>query len=149
VTPALLLSIGSRSGSLAALLFFAVIFGGLAAIIARRLRRARPGRLPGGMMPAIAGWTIFLLPVTLIYVTSLDGFYDAHLTPDGVRLRYFVPMITADVGWQDVRQVEAVPQYRGTWRLRIVTGGGTFESAVARRDVVEHARASLTPDARR
>jgi hypothetical protein len=138
-----LVPVGSRSGSLVALLFFAAIFGLLGFLVARRLRRTPHGQAPRPVMPALAGWVMFLTPVALLYLSSLDGFYDLYTMDDGVRLAYFAPAITSDVRWTDVRRIEAVPQYRGTWRLRIVTDNGTFESAAARRDIVERARTQL------
>ena len=94
-------------------------------------------------MPAVTGWSIVLVPLLALYMSSLDGFYDLQTVNDGLRLRYLVPAVTADIRWTDVRRVEAVPQYRGTWRLRIVTRADTFHSATTRRDVVERARAQL------
>ena len=143
MTLAFLFSLGSRSGSLLALLLFAVMFGALGFLVARRLRRPRNGRRPQRAMPAVVGCSIFLGPLIALYASSLDGFYDMYTMSDGVRLRYFVPAVTADIRWTEVRRVEAVPQYRGTWRLRIVTAVGTFDSATARRDAVEQARAQL------
>jgi hypothetical protein len=143
VTLAYLVPVGSRSGSLFALLIFAAIFSVLGFLVARRLRRALQGHAPRLVAPALAGWLMFLTPVVLLYLSSLDGFYDMYTMNDGVRLAYFAPAITSDVRWADVRRIEAVPQYRGTWRLRIVTDTGTFESAAARRDIVERARTQL------
>lgn len=143
MTPEFLLALGSRGGSLFALLLFAALFGVLGFLVARRLRRPLPWRPPRRVMPVIAGWSIFLGPLSALYLSSLDGFYDIVTMRDGVRLRYFVPAVTTDIRWTDVRRVEAVPQYRGTWRLRIVTADGSFESATARRDRVEQARAQL------
>jgi hypothetical protein len=143
VTPAFLLAVGSRSGSLFALLLFAAISGALGFLVARRLRRPAAWRAPRRVMPVIAGWSIFLGPLIALYLSSLDGFYDIFTMSDGVRLRYFVPAVTTDIRWTDVHRLEAVPQYRGTWRLRIVTALGSFESATARRDRVEQARAQL------
>jgi hypothetical protein len=143
VTLASLVPVGSRSGSVVALLSFAAIFGVLGLLVARRLRRPPHGQAPRRVMPALAGWLMFLTPVALLYLSSLDGFYDLYTMDDGVRLAYFAPAITSVVRWTEVRRIDAVPQYRGTWRLRIVTDRGTFESASARRDMVERARALL------
>jgi hypothetical protein len=143
VTLAFLFSLGSRSGSVFALLLFTAIFGALGFLAARRLRRPRGGRRPNSTMPAVVGLSIVIGPLLALYMSSLDGFYDVLTMSDGVRLRYLVPAITADIRWNDLRRVDAVPQYRGTWRLRVVTAAGTFESATARRDQVEKARAQL------
>jgi len=143
VTLALLIPLGSRSGSVFALLFFAAIFGALGTLAARRLRRSRDGQRPNRATRAIVGVSIVAGPLVALYMSSLDGFYDIHTMSGALRLAYLVPTVAADIRCSDVRRVDAVPQYRGTWRLRIVTARGTFDSATARRDVVERARAQL------
>lgn len=143
MTPALLLALGSRSGSLFALLLFAAMFGALGVLVARRLRRPAAWRPPRRVMPVLGGSAIFLGPLIALYMSSLDGFYEIVTIGDGLRLRHLVPVVITDIRWADVQRVEAVPQYRGTWRLRIVTAVGTFESATTRRDRVEQAREQL------
>ena len=62
MTPAFLFVVGDRRGSLFALLFFAVLFGAVGILVARGLRRPRLQQTPGGVLPALAGWSLFLAP---------------------------------------------------------------------------------------
>jgi hypothetical protein len=137
------IELGSRSGSLFALVLFGTMFAVLGWVTVRELAARSPG--PGGRKgAAAAGLLLFAGPVLLVYVTSLGGFYEA--TTDGgiLRLVYLWPVVHADVPFAQVRQVEAVPAFRFRWRLRVdTTSGDRFQSATSRRSQVEAAAARL------
>jgi hypothetical protein len=137
VTP-LIIPVSSRTGALVAIAFFAVIFGTLGFLVARRL--ARGG---GGAAAHVTGLSLFAAPMVLLYATSLAGFYDVELGTHAWRLRPLVPALGVSVPAASIRRVEQIPAYRGTWRLRILADDGVHLSASARRDVADAARARL------
>jgi hypothetical protein len=124
---------GSESGSYAALLLFTTMFAALGMVCARALRRR--GRV-GPRTAALAGAALFIVPVALVYGSSLNGFYRATLSGDEIVLRY-LPGWNEHAACRDLSNVEAIPAFKGRWRLRILlASGGTRVSATSGRDQV-------------
>ena len=136
-----LVSLGSRSGSAFALAMFVVLFGAIGLLAARRLAR----RIPpiGAIWPRLAAAALVVGPAVLLYATSLSGFYDIEVSDDQWRLRYLLPPVATTIPEDEVQAVEAVPLYRGTWTLHIVTAHGRYESATGNRAAVDQARLRL------
>jgi hypothetical protein len=139
--PDLVLHVGSRGGGYAALLFFSVIFATLGGVVAWEYRKQRPG----GPGPAVlAGVAVFLGPLMLVYYSSLNGFYEAELSPTHLELRYLPPFSGERVAWSEISRAEARPVYRGSWRVHLVlASGGELESAASNRDSIEAATRRL------
>ena len=137
----IMVAFGSRSGSALALAMFLVLFGAVGLASARQLARRVP---PTGMK-----WRSLVVlacaagPAALLYASSLSGFYDVEVSGDQWRLRYLLPSSVVTLAAEDVKAVEAVPAYRGTWTLHIVTPDGRYQSATADRAAVTQARAQL------
>jgi hypothetical protein len=137
-----ILEFGSRSGSFFALGLFGAMFVVLGWGVAREIRRRSPPTLR--WRGSLAGWLLFLLPVILVYCTSLNGFYEAKIGKNELQLLYLMP------GWMDVvplaeiSAVEAQYAFRFRWRLHITTvTGGRFESATWHRVEVQEAARRL------
>jgi hypothetical protein len=114
------LLVGSRSGAMLALCFFALVFGGVAWALARALRNR--GRSPQAVI-----WTalaVFGVPVALVYASSLNGFYEVEARASGVTLTHLLPSLRTYVDRAAVTRVDARPAYRGTWRVHIVLTSG-------------------------
>jgi hypothetical protein len=129
---------GSRSGTAVALVLFIGVFGVLgvtaAIALARRVRGASPG---------VVGILLFVVPVTLIYVSSLGGFYELELRSDVVVLHYLTAATVA-VPTARVSEVVARPAFRGRWRLQVrETDGQAHDSATWSRAAVDRAVAEL------
>ena len=139
--PDLVLHVGSRGGGYAALLFFSVIFATLGGVVAWEYRKQRPG----GPGPAVlAGVAVFLGPLMLVYYSSLNGFYEAQLSPTHLELRYLPPFSRERVAWSEISRAEARPAYRGSWRVHLIlASGGELESASSNRDSIESATRRL------
>lgn len=130
------LEFGSRLGSWLALAFFILIFLMLAVACWREMRRRAPRQRQAAR--AVAG-VIFIVPVALIYASSLNGFYEAEIRSDRLILRYLFPT-EYEVPLGDVATVRASPAFKRRWRLYLVTANGVrYESATADRDVVSAA----------
>jgi hypothetical protein len=138
---------GSRAGSWFALCLFAALFGSLAFAVSRELhRRPRPVR---PVATTCVGVLLFLVPVLLIYATSLGGFYEADVDDRVLRLHYLLGA-TSEVPLSEVKAVRTVPSYRGRWRLEITSASAKrYKSATwHQRPVAESARllrSALTP----
>jgi hypothetical protein len=136
MSESLTLVFGSRDGSVAALLFFAAVFGLVGAAAARELRRR------GGTARAsvVVGAILILGPVLLIHVSSTGGFYEARVRDGSLRLRYLLWPVVVDVPRAEIIRADARPAFRGRWRLRLQTTDGTeYESATSTRAEVEAA----------
>jgi hypothetical protein len=137
---ATILEFGSRSGS-----FFALgLFGGIFAIIgwgvAWEIRKRSPPKLR--WRGPLAGGLLFLLPVILVYSTSLNGFYEAEVQGNELRLYYLMPICVDVLRLSEISDVEAEYAFRFRWRLHITTAlGRRYESATWHRtEVHESAR---------
>jgi hypothetical protein len=114
------LLVGSRSGAMLALCFFALVFGGLTWVLARRMRMR-------GLSSQVTRWvsiSAFAVPMMLIYVSSMRGFYEAEARGSGVSLTGLFPTIRTYVDRASVARVDATPWQRGTWRVHIVLATG-------------------------
>jgi hypothetical protein len=139
--PDLVLHVGSRGGGYAALLFFSVIFATLGGVAAWEYHKQRLG----GRGPAVlAGLAVFLGPLMLVYYSSLNGFYEAQLSPTHLELRYLPPFSRERVAWSEISRAEVRPAYRGSWRVHLIlASGGELESATSNRDSIESATRRL------
>jgi len=131
----LLLEFGSRSGSLFALGFFAAVFAFLGLAAAREIRqRSRSGR---GRLAAAVGLLLFVAPLSLVYVSSLSGFYEAEIDGKALRLRYLTPGVSDEIALTEIASVATIPWYRGRSILRITdTAGRRYESATGPREAI-------------
>jgi hypothetical protein len=124
-TAPVVLEFGSRSGSWFALGVFTLMFGVLGFAVAREVRlrthgtRAALGRL--------LGLSLFVIPVSLIYVSMVGGFYEAEIAGNTIRLRYFVPNVVTELPAAIV-SARLVPAYRDRVRLVIAVPNGSYES---------------------
>lgn len=136
----LVLFFGSRSGSTCALALFGSLFAMLGAGVSRDWRRRG-----GAVGPAtLLGLTLGLGPVALVYVSSLNGFYEARLSDSAVDLGYLAPLVVSRVPWAEVADAEARPAFRGRWRLHVrLTSSDHLISATSDRAVVEAAAREL------
>jgi hypothetical protein len=127
---------GSRSGSYAALAFFAAVFALLGGVAAREVRR----RAGSYRAAAFLGAALLLGPLLLIHVTSTGGFYEAGVRHQSLELRYLLWPNDTAVPIARILRVEARPAFKGRWRLHLRTTDGTeYESATSTRAVVESA----------
>jgi hypothetical protein len=136
------LEFGSRSGSFFALALFGTVFGlvGVAAAfgLRQRFREVEPWQA------ILVGLALFVLPVGLIYSTSLAGFYEAEVRNGQLSLRYLLPQVVTVFPLAEVSEVSAAPAFRGRWRLHIVTvEGHRYESATWYRGPVTDAAIRL------
>ena len=119
---------GSRSGSFFAIALFGTLFGamGLAAALGIRQRIRGVRRVTA----AALGLALFVLPVSLIYTSSLGGFYEVEVQEGRLALRYLLPQCATVLPIAEIGEVSAAPAFRGRWRLHIVTRDGRrYESA--------------------
>ena len=134
------LLVGSRSVAMLALCFFALVFGGIAWALARALR-ARGRSSQSSRWVCVA---LFVLPLALIYVTSMRGFYEAEARASGVALTGLLPTARTYVDGGSVARVDATPWRRGTWRVHIVLSTGEDRvSAQTSKDVATAAADAL------
>ena len=80
----------------------------------------------------------------LVYYSSLNGFYEAQLSPTHLELRYLPPFSRERVAWSEISRAEVRPAYRGSWRVHLIlASGGELESATSNRDSIESATRRL------
>ena len=126
---------GSRLGSWLALGFFTLIFSMIGAAVGRTIRARRTARAAGALIVAV--------PLALIYWTSIAGFYELELNRGAAVLRHLHPG-TERIPLGEIASVQAMPAFKGRWRLRIVrTDGRQYDSATAGRAAVEAAARKL------
>ena len=141
-SPVILFEFGSRSGSYFALALFGTIFAVLGWGIAREIRRHFPRR--PRWRAAIAGVLLFACPVSLIYATSLNGFYEAEVREDQLLLRYLLLGQVDTMPLADISKVEEAYAFKGRWRLHISRSNGErYESATWGHAAVSKALAEL------
>ena len=129
------LPFGNRAASWIALGLFAVLFGGLGWAVTREILR-RSGTVHSSLARFL-GLALFAAPVFLLYVSSLNGFYEAEVEGRVLRMRYLLPGLVSELPLLEVASARPVPWYRGRWRLEIVgTSGKRYISATANRESV-------------
>lgn len=132
----LLLTFGSRSGSLFALVLFGGVFALLGWAVGRGFRRP--------LHALIAGLPVFLLPVALVYVSSLSGFYEARLRDGNVTLSFLLRPGATSIPIEEISEIRGVPALKFRWRLEILTTDGRrFESATWYRLAVQESAEAL------
>jgi hypothetical protein len=138
----LILEFGSRSGSWFALCLFGTLLGVLGWGVAREIRvRSDRG---GGIIARGLGLALFLVPLSLIYVSSLNGFYEAEVEGAVLRLRYLIPAVSSEIPLAEITDVRRTAWQRGKWRLVVDTdSGSTYESATSDREPVAESLARL------
>jgi hypothetical protein len=136
----IVLEFGSRSGSGFALAVFTLMFGVLGFAVAREIRlRSHGARAALGR---VLGLSLFVIPVSLIYVSMIGGFYEAELNASAIRLRYFYRDVTVEVPRPGV-SARIVPAYRDRVRLVLTAGDRTYESTPWPRASVDESLARL------
>lgn len=136
VTDTILLTFGSRSGSLFALILFGAMFALLGWAVARTLRRP--------VHALVAGLPVFLFPLILLYVSSLDGFYEARVRDGEVSLSFLLWPSATRIPLQEISEVRAFHAFKVSWRLEIHTKDGRrFESATSNRVAVRESEEIL------
>ena len=138
----IMLVFGSRGGSYLALALFGVLFAflgwGCAHEIGQRNPRLRRWKA------AVPGLLLFLCPMALIYWSSLDGFYEAYVQGEELRLLYLLPGFEDAMPLSEVSGVEAEPAFKTRWRLHITRSTGKrYESATWQRDAVRRSMERL------
>lgn len=131
---------GSRAGAYTALALFSTMFGMVACSVWFAMRQ----RVPAARRArAIVSGLLFLVPLTLVYWTSIGGFREAEVRDGRLILRYLYPWGT-QIPLRDVATVRARWAFKMSWRLHVTTTDGThYESATTNRDTVEAAAARL------
>ena len=119
------LEFGSRSGSWFALGVFTLMFGVLGFAVARDVRLRSHGTRTG--LGRLLGLSLFILPVSAIYVSMISGFYEAEIDGPIIRLRYFVPAVVAELPAAQA-SARIVPAYRDRVRFVIATPDASYES---------------------
>ena len=132
------LEFGSRSGSWFALGVFTLMFGVLGFAVAREVRLRSHGMRTG--LGRLLGLTLFVLPVSLIYLSMISGFYEAEIDKGTIRLRYFIPGVVTEVPAASA-SARIVPAYRDRVRLVIATADASYESTPWPRRLVAEALA--------
>ncbi|MHC4944684.1 MAG: hypothetical protein ACYTG7_16830 [Planctomycetota bacterium] len=131
--------LGSESGSTFAFFFFAAITGFIGFAIYRviyagltRFFEADPRLRAHRFSAASFGLTAFLGLFSMIYTSSLDGFYHAEPRGDELVLHYILPKRTVVLHRDDIGELTRGPTFKSQWRLRIYsTTGVEYESANA------------------
>ena len=132
---------GSRSGSWFALGLFGAMFGTLGWGAAREIR-LRSKHDSG--VARVLGLALLVAPVSMVYASSLSGFYEAQVDGQRLRLRYLLPGVATEIALADVMIARPIPAIRGRQRLQIVDRTGhEYESATWHRDVVVKSAARL------
>jgi hypothetical protein len=140
VVDAGILEFGDRAGSYLAFLLFASVFAVLGFGVWREIRRRAPQQRRTAV---ILGALLFAGPLTLVYTSSLNGFYEADVRGGRLLLHYLYPM-TTEVRLDDIASVRAAPAFRGRWRLYVTdTRGVEYASATWRREAVQEGAARL------
>jgi hypothetical protein len=142
------LVIASRSGAMLALCFFMLVFGGIAWALVGSLRNRGVSQNVG----TLVFLTLFTVPVTLIYASSLHGFYEVEARASGIRLTYLLPALSTYIDRAAVTRVEAQPAARGQWRVHVLMATGEERSSApasqsVAADVADALRAQLVPAA--
>jgi hypothetical protein len=136
------LPFGNRAASWIALGLFAVLFGGLGWAVTREILRRSSTASRG--LARFVGLVLFAVPVFLLYVSSLNGFYEAEVEGRVLRMRYLLPALVSELPLSEVASARPVPWYRGRWRLEIVdTSGKRYTSATANRESVSESEALI------
>ncbi len=130
---------GSVSGSVFAFWFFGLmgLFVGIAFYALSTNLNYRRGALRNvHVLPrwqgTLLGAGLGLLLLSLVYFTSLDGFYHMTVREDGIRLGFILPERALFVKRSEIAEVRTTPSYKSRWRVHIYTHtGGEFVSAHA------------------
>ena len=134
------LGFGNRAGSYFALLLFVSMFAVFGFGVWREIRRRAPHRR---RLAFVVGAFLLAGPTTLVYVSSLSGFYEAEVRDGLLVLRHLHP-ITTEIPLADIAGVRAAPAFRGRWRLYITDARGIeYASATWHRDAVQAEAARL------
>ena len=135
------LQFGSRSGSWFALGLFGAMFGALGWAVAREIRLR--SRSDSGFA-RVLGLALLVGPVTLVYASSLSGFYEAQVDGSILRLHYLFPHVVTEIAVADVVTARPIPAMKGRQRLQIVDRSGRqYESATWYRDSIARSAARL------
>lgn len=134
-------TLGSRSGSLAALVLFGAIFATLGAGVGMGLRRS------GGWSRRaawIAGALFTGVLLLLFWRSTLGGFYEAELRDDRLALYGLASPWAKELPLESIDAIKAVPAFKVSWRVQITTGGGgRYESATSSRAEAEKAAGEM------
>ena len=108
----------------------------------RLLRREARGlgrpvsRKPGIILGVLLGVTVF----SVFSFTALSGFMQLNYQHGQLTMRYILPARTVVLPFIEVMNVQEVPEYKGRWRLVLITDtSGAYESAQASRADVQQA----------
>ena len=140
----IIIEFGSRTGSFVALGLFLLLFGFLGWAICHYARQRIP-KLPSSLA-FLLGIAIWIVPLVLIYRSSMTGFYEAEQYGDRLRLRYLLEKKEITFPLAEVIKLEAVPDSigRDRWRLLVLQQDGqSYSSATWRREQVQNALIQL------
>ena len=132
---------GSRSGTYFALALFGTMFAVLGWGVAREIRRRFSQRRT---LAIAAGLLLFIGPVSMIYASSLSGFYEAELDENELRLLYIIPGCIETIPVSEIAGMEETYAFKSRWRLNVVRSTGQrYESATLGSAPVKRAAADL------
>jgi len=101
------------------------MFGVLGFAVAREIRLRSYGTRTA--LGRLLGLSLFVVPVSFIYLSMISGFYEAEIAGDTIRLRYFVPGVVTELPAALV-SARIAPAYRDRVRLVIATPNASYES---------------------
>lgn len=82
---------------------------------------------------------IFAVPMFMVWITTVNGFYELEQSAGNLRLRYLTGL-TKDLPLDAISVLNERPWYKGRWRLEIIDRDGRrYESATSDRGVVDRA----------
>ncbi|MBK8185040.1 MAG: hypothetical protein IPK63_19950 [Candidatus Competibacteraceae bacterium] len=75
------------------------------------------------------GLALFSVPLCLLYLSSLSGFYEVRLSSKEVTLKYLLPFATEKFPITDVLGVREKFAFKNSWRVQITTQGEVEHSS--------------------
>lgn len=128
-----LVQVGNRPGAYFALALFCAVFAFLAIAVWREIRRSYPRQ---GRMALILGCLVFFSPTTMLYASSLSGFYEAEVRDGRLVLHYLHPL-TREIDLPQIVGIRTAPAFKGQWVLYVSDRGDMeYVSATSRRDAL-------------
>jgi hypothetical protein len=87
-------------------------------------------------MAFFGGCLAFFGPTTLLYASSLSGFYEAEVRDGRLVLHYLHPL-TAEIELAHIAGIRTAPAFKGQWVLYVTDRRDMeYVSATSRRDVL-------------
>jgi hypothetical protein len=138
--------LASRSGLLVGFSFFLLLSGCIAFAMYALMTWPSARRTELGLgtirksVAAPIALVIWIAIFSMIYFSSLDGFYSVTVGDNDIRIDYVVPPSSVPLRYSDIREVARRPAHRLQWRLVIsMSSGATLESAAGSQRLITEA----------